>query len=56
MHFEKGGTLVLTPEDSTALQKRLGDGSGLSSNVKTAMFWLVILVAVLLVAMAIRVH
>jgi hypothetical protein len=56
LHFEKGGTLVLAPEDATALQERLGGGTGLSSNVKTAMFWFVILAAVGLVVMAVKPH
>lgn len=54
LHFEKGGTLVLTAEDATALQNRLAGGTRLSSTVKTAVLWLVIILATLLVYLAIH--
>jgi predicted outer membrane repeat protein len=55
VHFSTGDFIVLRSQDATVLRNRAGvSGGGLSSNVKTIAFWVVILAAVLLVWMAVR--
>jgi len=54
VHFSGGDVAVLTSDDATALRKRLGSSTTLSSNIKALIFWLVIVSAVLLVYFSVR--
>jgi len=54
VHFSGGDVAVLTSDDATALHKRLGPGTTLSSNIKALIFWLVIVSAMLLVYFSVR--
>jgi hypothetical protein len=54
VHFSGGDIAVLTSDDATALRKRFGSNTALSSNIKTLIFWLVIVSAMLLVYAVVR--
>ncbi len=53
VYFDDEDSTALTPEDTAALEKRLGLNTKLA-NARIAIFWIVILAAVLLVFLAIR--
>lgn len=54
VHFAGGDLAVLRSQDASALRKWVRSSTALSSNVKTTVFWLVILSAVAAVWMAIH--
>ncbi len=54
VYFANGDFTILDSADSEVLAKRLGANLALSSNVKTAIFWLVIVLAIVLVWAAIH--
>jgi len=53
VHFAGGDVVILTPEDATALRRRLGS-TNTFSGVKVGAFWVVILVAMALVYLSVR--
>lgn len=54
VHFGSDDTTLLDAEDASALMKRMRSTSAVPSNVKTMIFWLVILVATLFVWLTVR--
>jgi hypothetical protein len=54
VYFTGGDKTVLQGEDAEAFRKRSGLGGGMPNGAKAAVFWLVIVAAVVLVYMAVR--
>jgi hypothetical protein len=54
VHFTDGSTMELTTDDATTLKRHLGLTTAATSNLKTLIFWIVIMSAVLLAWLAVR--
>ena len=55
VHFAAGDFIILDSVDATALHKHtVKQGTGVSSQLKVAIFWIVILVAIALVYLSVR--
>ncbi len=54
VHFSGGDVAVLTSDDATELRKRLTSRTKLPSNVKVLVFWLILVLALVLVYVAMR--
>lgn len=59
LHFDKGDSLLLAPQDAASLERKLSkakinDGPQTSSILKVAVFWMFIILIVLLAYLTVR--